>query len=265
MIDWSVFILIGVLSGLSSGLLGLGGGVIIVPALLMVFSWHGLLGDHLMHMAVATSLMTIIITSTTSAYNHHKQGYVDWHIVGRFIPGLVFGGMLGAVLATQLSSQFLQQFFAIYLFFAAIKIWLPSPATIHQKLLNKPALVSFGSVVGIISSLVGIGGGTLLVPYLVMANLPIQRAIAISASCGVPIALSAVAGFIIFGQQQEANAINLGSGFIHWPAFWGIISTSSIFAIVGAKLARKLPKVVLKQIFSTVLLVGSVYLAIFKF
>ncbi|MBL1321057.1 MAG: sulfite exporter TauE/SafE family protein [Methylophaga sp.] len=265
MIEWIIFALIGVLSGLSSGLLGLGGGVIIVPALLMVFAWQGLLGPHLMHMAITTSLMTIIVTSTTSAYSHHKHGNIDWHLVSKLIPGLVLGGLLGAALATQLSSQFLQQFFALYLLFAAIKMWLPNPSTVHRYLLNKSVLIGFGSIVGGISSLVGIGGGTLVVPYLVMANQPIQRAIGISATCGLPIAISAVAGFIIFGQEQEGSTMTSGAGFIHWTAFWGIISTSSIFAIVGVELAKKLPMERLKQIFSTVLLVSSVYLAIFKF
>ncbi|PHS23916.1 MAG: permease [Methylophaga sp.] len=262
MLEWIIFALIGVLSGLSSGLLGLGGGVIIVPALLFVFSWQGLLGSQLMHMAVATSLMTIIITSVISAYGHHQHQYVDWKIVKKLVPGLVLGGLLGAALATQLSGQFLQQFFAVYLLFAAIKIWLPNPATVHQQLLRKPVLISFGSTVGIISALLGIGGGTLVVPYLVMANQSIQRAIGTSATCGLPIAVAAVTGFIIFGQAQEGGTINLGSGFIYWPAFLGIISTSSIFAIVGVKLATRLPIVMLKLMFSAVLLVGCVYLTI---
>ncbi|MFW5426021.1 MAG: sulfite exporter TauE/SafE family protein [Methylophagaceae bacterium] len=260
MLEWIIFALIGVLSGLSSGLLGLGGGVIIVPALLVVFSWQGLLGPHLMHMAVATSLMTIIVTSATSAYSHHQHRNVDWNLVTRLIPGLVLGGMVGAVLATQLSSQFLQRFFAIYLLFAAIKMWLPTPLTLHKQLLNKSALIGFGSVVGIISSLVGIGGGTLIVPYLVMANQSIKRAIGTSATCGLPIAISAVTGFILFGQEQEGNTLIGEAGFIYWPAFWGIISTSSLFAIVGVKLAKKLPMMVLKQLFSIVLLMGAVYL-----
>jgi uncharacterized membrane protein YfcA len=253
MLEWIIFALIGMLSGLSSGLLGLGGGVIIVPALLVVFSWQGLLGPYFMHMAVATSLMTIIITSASSAYSHHKHRNVDWTLVGRLAPGLIIGGMLGAVLATQLSSQFLQRFFAVYLLFAAIKMWLPIPLTLHKKLLNTSALIGFGSVVGIISSLVGIGGGTLIVPYLVMANQSMQRAIGTSATCGLPIALSAVTGFVIFGQEQAINIMSQGSSFIHWPAFWGIISTSIIFSIIGTRLSKTIPVKILKKIFSSLL------------
>ncbi len=257
MLEWTIYALIGVLSGLFSGLLGLGGGVIIVPALLIVFSWQGLLDSYLMHIAVATSLMTIIVTSTTSSYSHHKHDNVDWALVVKLTPGLILGGGLGAFFATQLSSQFLQYSFSLYLLFAAIKIWLPIPFTFHDKLLKKSALISFGGVVGVISSLVGIGGGTLIVPYLVMANHPIKRAIGTSATCGIPIAISAVAGFILFSQEQIDKTMISGVGFIHWPAFWGIVSTSSIFALVGVKLANHLHIKVLKQIFSLVLLLGA--------
>jgi uncharacterized membrane protein YfcA len=262
MLEWIIFALIGVLSGLSSGLLGLGGGVIIVPALLIVFAWQGLLGPNLMHMAVATSLMTIIVTSSTSAYSHHKHGNINWGLASKIAPGLVLGGLFGAALATRLSSHFLQQFFAFYLLFAAVKIWLPKPSSGHQRLLNKSVLLSFGSFVGVISSLVGIGGGTLIVPYLIMANQSMQRAIGTSALCGLPISIAAVTGFLFFGQTQETLNMTLQSGFIHWPAFLGIISTSSLFAIIGVKLAKKLSEVILKLLFSTVLLVGAVYLAV---
>lgn len=261
MLEWLVFSFVGILAGLSSGLLGLGGGVIIVPALLMIFSWQGLLGPHLMHMAVSTSLMTIIITSSTSAYSHQKQGNVDWSLIRKLTPGLVLGGLLGAALATQLSSRFLQQFFSLYLLFAAVKMWLPKPLAVHQQLLNKLVLISFGSIVGVISSLVGIGGGSLIVPYLVMANQTMQRAIGTSATCGLPISIAAVVGFLIFGQLPENNSMIWQSDLIHWPAFWGIISTSSLFAIVGVKLAKKLSVVILKLLFSTVLLIEVVYLA----
>lgn len=264
MIEWVIFALIGILSGLLSGLLGLGGGIIIVPALLLVFSWQGLLSPHLMHMAVATSLMTIIITSATSAYSHDKHGHVNWQLVKNLTPGLVLGGLLGAALATQLSSQFLQQFFALYLLFAAIKMWLPNPSRVHQPLLRKPIMVGFGSIVGIISSLVGIGGGTLIVPYLVMANQSIHRAIGTSAACGLLIAVAAVIGFVVFDKLQDSSTVLWQAGFIYWPAFLGIVSTSPIFAIVGVKLAKRLPIVVLKLIFSAVLLAGCVYLTIVK-
>ena len=262
MFEWIAFALIGILSGLSSGLLGLGGGVIIVPALLMVFSWQGLIGSDLMHMAVATSLMTIIITSLTSAYSHNKHDHVNWKLVRKLAPALVLGGLLGAVLATQLSSKSLQQFFALYLFFAAVKMWVPNPATPIRFLLNKPILMIFGCVTGVISSLVGIGGGTLVVPYLVMANQSIHRAIGTSATCGLPIAVSAVCGFIVVGQLRETSDTIWQSSLVYWPAFWGIISTSSLFAIVGVKLAKRLPVLMLKQIFSVVLLIGALYLAL---
>jgi len=260
MIEWIIFALIGVLSGLLSGLLGLGGGIIIVPALLLVFNWQGLSEQHLMHMAVATSLMTIIFTSSTSAYAHHKRGNVDWKLVRSLTPGLVIGSILGAFLATMLASKLLQQCFAVYALFAAIKIWLPSPLLWHQQLLNTVVIRSFSGIVGTISALVGIGGGTLIVPYLLMARQPIQRAIGTSATCGLPISIAAVLGFLAMEHVHNLNTTMGQTSFIHWPAFLGIVSTSSLFVLAGVKLASVLPVVILRQLFSGVLVLGAVYL-----
>lgn len=258
--EWIIFALIGVLSGLSSGLLGLGGGVIIVPALLMIFSWQGLAGASVMHMVVATSLMTIIVTSGVSTYSHHQHGHVNWRLVRKLSLGLVLGGLLGAVLAARLSSQFLQQFFAFYLLFAAIKMWFPTPSAVHQQLLRKSVLFSFGSCVGLISSLVGVGGGTLIVPYLVMANQSTQRAIGSSSACGFPISVAATIGFIVFGQDEFSATTIKQTDIIHWQAFFGIISTSIIFSIIGAILAKRLPMQVLKVGFSVILIMVSIYM-----
>ncbi|NQY27680.1 MAG: sulfite exporter TauE/SafE family protein [Piscirickettsiaceae bacterium] len=259
MLEWFIFALIGVVTGLFAGLLGLGGGLIIVPALLFVFSWQGLAEAHLMHLAVGTSLTTITLTSLSSMYAHQQQLNVNWSLVERLVPGLIIGGFMGAYFATMLTSQFLQQTFALYMLFVAIRMWLPITNYSDELLVNKVTLLGVGGIVGSISALVGIGGGSLLTPYLLMAKQSMQRAIGTSAACGFPISIAAVIGFLLFGQEQNVSN-DWQTGFIHWQAFLGIISTSIVFAIIGAQLTQYLPVEILKRLFSVVLIIGGIYL-----
>ncbi len=259
MLEWFIFAAIGAVTGLFAGLLGLGGGLIIVPALLYVFSWQGLVEAHIMHIAVGTSLMTITLTSLSSMYAHHKHQNVNWSLVKKLVPSLIVGGFMGAYLATMLTSQFLQYAFALYMVFVAITMWFPFSSHNDERLLNRGTLLGVGGFVGSISALVGIGGGSLLTPYLLMAKQSMKSAIGTSAACGFPISIAAVIGFILFGQGSDVNN-GWQTGFIHWQAFLGIISTSIVFAVVGARLTRYLPVKTLKQFFSMVLIVGGIYL-----
>lgn len=262
MVEWIIFALIGVIAGVFSGLLGLGGGLIIVPALLAVFTWQALPESQLMHMAVGTSLMTITVTSLSSMYAHHQHANVNWKIVKKLSPGLVIGAIFGAGVATMLSSTLLQHYFAIYVFVVAVRMWVPMLPSVETCLLNNSILFLFSFVAGSLSALVGIGGGSLVVPYLVIAKQSIQRAIGCSAACGFPISVAAVTGFIIFGKDQEISSDVWQSGFIHWQAFLGIVSTSALFSIIGAKLVKHLPVIILKRIFSLVLLFVALSLLI---
>jgi len=260
MIEWLVFILIGVFTGIFSGLLGLGGGLIVVPSLIAVFTWQGLPELHLMHIAIGTSLMTIVVTSLSSSYAHHQYQHVNWRLFKWLVPGLVVGGLMGAYFATLISSNLLQRCFAVYVIFVAIRMWVPILPSGNTLLLNKKILSLFGTLAGAISALVGIGGGSLVVPYLTMAKQSMPKAIGTSAACGFPISLAAVTGFIIFGQSDDVITNQWLRGHIHWQAFLGIISTSTLFSIVGAKLTNTLPVNILKQLFSIVLIVVAVYL-----
>ena len=260
MIEWGLYAMVGIFAGLSAGMLGLGGGLIIVPSLLMVFSWQAMPETQLMHFAVGTSLMTITVTSISSLYAHQKHGNINWQITRRLMPGLISGGLFGAYLATLLTSDLLQQIFAIYAFVMALRMWFPVSLSIKNGLLNKVTLQLAGAVIGSISALVGIGGGTLIVPYLVMAKQMMQRAIGTSAACGLPISIAAVAGYMIFGQPEQTINGVWQTGFIHWHAFWGIVSTSIVAAPLGALWAKRLPINRLRQLFSLVLLMVALYL-----
>jgi len=258
MIEWIIYLVIGVVAGLSAGLFGLGGGLIVVPALAMVYQWQAMDANVIMHVAVGTSLMTIIITSLSSAYSHARYRHINWNIVTLLTPALLIGALVGTYLLVSFSSRLLQQCFAIYMLFAAIKIWLPSPAAYSSNLLNKGPLLGFGTLTGTISALIGIGGGTLIVPYLLTAKQSIKQAIGTAAACGFPIAVSAVIGFSMLDSDFRIESTVWRTGFIDWKAFVGIISTSIIFARVGASMTKRLPVTTLQYIFSIVLLIVAV-------
>lgn len=253
MLEWFSFALAGLVAGLVAGLFGIGGGLIIVPILMTVFSWQALSPEIAMHVAVGTSLMTISVTSLSSMRAHHRYGTTQWQLVAQLTPGLVLGSLVGAVIAASLSSTWLQTIFAVFALLMAVRMWLPPPQALSDRLPGKPVMSAYGLFTGIISAMVGIGGGTLVVPYLVMAGQQMQKAVGTAAACGFPIAASGVIGFIWMGKVQDVDA-NWLTGFVHWQAFIGIISTSVFMAPLGARLARHLSHRKLSRLFSLVLL-----------
>jgi len=258
--EWIGFALIGCFAGMSAGLLGLGGGLVIVPSLLLVFNWQGLPGHQLVHVAVATSLMTITITSLSSMYAHQQHKNINWPVVRTLSPGLVIGGFIGAYFTTLFEATLLQTCFAIYTLVIALRMWLPMTPAFNESLLKTPILLGVGNIIGMISAIVGIGGGSLTVPFMLMAKQSIKVAIGTAAACGFPISVAAVTGFVILGQNNVTTNTNWLTGFVHWQAFLGIIGTSIIFAPIGAKLTKSLPVDTLRRIFSIALFAVAVSL-----
>ena len=254
--EWLSFAIAGIFAGLIAGLLGLGGGLIIVPVLVLLFNWQGMATEQIMHMAIGTSMMTICVTALASLTAHQQQQNIHWQAVRKLIGGLMLGGFFGAWLASRLSGEALQQFFAVFALLMAIRVWIKLPHSGYPQLLKSAAATSFGSLTGVLSAFVGIGGGTLVVPYLLLAGLPVKRAIGSAAACGLPIALSAVAGFIIWAPKSTDD---WQTGYIYWPAFFAIALTSSICAPLGVKLAKRLPETLLRQLFSFALLLVAIY------
>ncbi|WP_438971374.1 sulfite exporter TauE/SafE family protein [Methylophaga sp.] len=254
MIEWLSYAGAGVIAGVLAGLFGIGGGLIIVPILLLVFSWQTMAADVAIHVAIGTSLMTIVVTSLSSMRAHHGYGTTDWILVKKLTPGLIVGSLLGAMIAANLSSQWLQTFFAFFALLMAVRLWLPLPKALSPKLLTLSFMSGYGVFTGIISAMVGIGGGTLVVPYLVVAGQKMQRAVGTAAACGFPIAVSGVIGFIWMGIVKYNINTGWQTGFVHWQAFIGIISTSIFMAPIGARLAKNLSHEKLSKLFSLVLL-----------
>ena len=255
MFDPALFAAYGVLGlvvGFLAGLLGVGGGLIIVPVLIMLLHAHGLAVGMEPQLALGTSLASILFTSLSSVRAHHRHGAVEWPLVRRIAPGIVLGTLTGAVLAAQMSATVLKVFFVVFLFYAATQMWLDFRPAPHRGLPGRAQTTLAGGVIGAVSSWVGIGGGTLSVPFMLWHNVPLHRAIATSAAIGFPIALAGAAGYAMGG--WHASGLPVGSlGFVYLPALTGIVMGSVLTAPMGARTAHRLPVRPLKRVFALLL------------
>jgi len=249
---------LGVVAGILAGLLGIGGGVVIVPVLFWILGANAEIpAAHLMHIALGTSLATIVITSLSSILAHHRRGAVQWPIVWKLAPSLVIGTLLGAVIADALPSDGLRLFFAVFILLVSVQLGLDIQVSPHRQVPGKSGLGIAGLVIGKLSALVGIGGGTLTVPFLLWCNVPIRHAVATSAAGGFPIAVAGTMGFMATG-WYVGDLPAWSSGYIYWPAFVAIAPVSLLFAPLGAKLAHTLPVDLLKRFFAVYLAVVGV-------
>ena len=246
------YILLGAVAGVLAGLLGIGGGLVIVPMLTFMFTAQGLPHEHILHLALGTSLTSIIFTSISSMRAHHKKGAVIWPVILRITPGIIFGTLFGSWVAAGLSTNALKVVFAVFLFYVATQMLLGIKPKPSRAIPGTGGIFGAGSIIGIFSSLVGIGGGTLSVPFLVWCNTAMHTAIGTSAAIGFPIALAGAAGYIING-WGAANLPPGTLGFVHLTALGGIVIASVCTAPLGAALAHRLPVPKLKKIFATLL------------
>jgi uncharacterized membrane protein YfcA len=191
-----IYLLTGAFSGFAAGLLGVGGGLIIVPVLFFIFSASGYETPYLMQMALTTSLATIVITSISSTRAHHKKQAVIWSLVFLLSPGIILGAAFGGLFASSINSDSLKNFFAVFEFAVAANLLLNKRPARQDKEIKKMTAASGGAVIGFISTLVGIGGGTMTVPFLHWFNISMRNAVATSAACGFPIALTGTLAFI---------------------------------------------------------------------
>jgi uncharacterized membrane protein YfcA len=250
----AIYALTGIFAGLIGGMLGLGGGVIIVPILHYLFIQQGFSPTIIMHLAVTTSLATIIVTSLSATYTHHKKSAVLWPVVYRFAPGILLGAGLGAILADSLSSNSLRIVFGIFEVLIAIQIGFKIKPKAHMALPETKGLVGSGIGIGLFSTLLGIGGGSLTVPFLLWCNVNIRNAVAVSSACGFTIAVAGTTAIIITGWNNPSVPEN-ASSYLYWPAALSIMTMTIFFAPIGARLAHYLPVSTLKRTFSILLLI----------
>ena len=245
---------IGGVAGLLAGLLGIGGGAVIVPTLLLLFSQLGFAADWIPHLAVATSLSTVIASGAASAWSHHRRGAVRWELFARLVPWLLIGGWLGAFVSGWLPALWLKRIFALFLLYNAVRLLSGRGAGSARPLPSTTVFSAIGTAFGALSALLGIGGGILIVQFLTRFGVPMQRAVATSSACGVPLAIAGSIGFVVTGWGRDGLPAH-SLGFVYWPAALAIMVASIPMATLGARLAHRLPTLLSKRIFGVLLLV----------
>jgi len=251
------YLSLGAVVGFFAGLLGIGGGGIMVPILTGLFVAQGFSHEHVVHLALATSMAAIIFTSLSSIWSQHKRHAILWPIVLKMTLGVLLGTFSSAYFVSYISTQSLAYIFAAFMAFVSLQMVLNKKPKPSRQLPNFWGLSGTGSIIGAISALIAIGGGSLSVPFLTWCNVPMKKAIATSSGIGFFIAISAVAGYFVGGVQQTGLPA-LTSGYIYWPAVL-LVSMVSIFtAPIGVKMAHKLPVPLLKKVFAVLLMVLSI-------
>lgn len=249
-----LYALLGACAGTLAGLFGIGGGLIIVPALVFMYEAQGISAAVLTHMAVGTSLATIVLTSLGSIRQHHRKGAVHWPVIPLMAVGMAFGAALGAWTADLLSGPFLQQVIGVFALLIAAQMAFGRPPRPTRTLPGAAGQFGVSSFIGWASAIFGIGGGSLSVPFFVRCNVLMQQAVGTSAALGLPIAVSGATAHALAGWNR-AGLPEWSLGYVYLPAFLGIVSTSVFFARLGAKLAHRLDPLVLKRTFAGLLVV----------
>lgn len=242
-------LVLGGFAGTLAGLLGVGGGLVIVPVLALLYQWQGLPVELVMQLAIGTSLATIVFTSLSSALAHHRRGAVRWPLVAQLSAGILAGGWLGGFVAVWLGGARLALLFGLFELGIAWYMLagrdVPAGRARPRGLRNALA----GIAIGLLSALLGIGGGTLTVPWLTWQRVDIRHAVGTSAACGFTIALAGTAGFVASGWEQPGLPAG-SSGFVYWPAVAGISVASVLTAPLGARLAHRVERRRLRRTFA---------------
>lgn len=252
-------LVLGAAVGFAAGLLGIGGGMLLVPFMTMILTAKGFPMEHIVHMAIATSLGTIMFTSISSVRAHHARGAVRWDIVKLLAPGILIGSWIGPGIGAHMNSSALALSFAVFVTFSAIQMLLNKKPEASRDLPGMPGMFAAGGAIGTLAGLVGAGGGFVSVPFMTWCNVRIHNAVATSAALGFPIALAGTLSNIYFGMREpDMPAGSLG--FIYVPALLVISLASVTTAPLGAKTAHNLPVTTLKKVFALILFTLAAYM-----
>jgi uncharacterized membrane protein YfcA len=252
--DILMYLVVGAIAGLLAGLLGVGGGLIIVPMLVFCFTRQDVPEATMMHLALGTSMASIVFTSVSSFWAHHRRGAVRWEVVRRIVLGILAGTMAGTYVAARLPTGYLKGFFAVFLCYVATQMVLDRKPKPSRELPGWQGMFGVGGVIGFVSSLVGVGGGVLSVPFLLWCNVPLRKAIGTSAAIGFPIAVFGSLGYIANG-LGTTDLPPHSVGYVYLPALACIVSASVLLAPLGVRLAHRLPVTKLKRVFAALLIV----------
>jgi uncharacterized membrane protein YfcA len=251
---WATYLGLGLFVGFFAGLLGIGGGMMLVTVLVMVFGAQHLSEDRLVHMAIGTSLASIVLTSLSSVRAHAARGVVRWDILRQMTLGIVMGTLLGAVVADALPSRQLVMFFLVFMCYSTVQMWLDLKPSPTRQLPGRAGLALAGFVTGALSAVIGVGGGFITIPLLTACNVPMLNAIGTSAAVGLPIALAGAVGYAWTG-LGKADLPTMTLGYIHIPALAGIVLGTFVTVPYGVRAAHAWPVKRLKRVFAVLLLI----------
>ncbi len=247
------YLVLGAVAGFLAGLFGVGGGLVLVPVLLFLFDAQHFSAEHTMHLALGTSMATIVFTSLASMRKHHQHGAVNWQVVRGITPGILLGTALGALLASSIPTRGLGIFFTLFVYFAAAQILIDKRPHPSRQLPGIAGMTLTGTFTGWISSLVSIGGGTIVVPFLIWCNVPLRHAIGTASAIGFPIAVGGTLGYIAVGSHIEAlPAPHLG--YVYLPALFWVALASVVTAPLGARAAHRMKVELLRKLFAVLLI-----------
>ncbi|MBN2690031.1 MAG: sulfite exporter TauE/SafE family protein [Gammaproteobacteria bacterium] len=253
--------IIGAFAGSFAGLLGVGGGVIVVPMLAWLFKYIGLPAAYIMHMATATALVIMVLTASSSLFAHIKKGAKFWYIYKQLGIGIIFGTIMGGVFAHFLSSEILKIIFAIFMLLMSVRMLFAVQNNPHRSLPGRAGIFSIASVIGLKSGMLGIGGGAITIPFLTYCNVPLRDAVITSAACSLTIAI--IGSITVFMTGMHAVHLpKLSLGYIYLPAVFGAGIAALIFAQIGAHFSHKLPVEMLKRVFGGILLLMAIKMLI---
>lgn len=249
---WMVMLLAGAFAGFWAGLLGVGGGLIIVPIMVWILSAQQVGSDVSQHLAIGTSFAVMVFTSLSSVLAQNKRGAVQWDLVFKLAPWMVVGTLMGATVAKWIPGLALKMVFVVFAYVIAVQTFLDFKPKANRQMPGVTGSAASGSVIGILSSWVGIGGGSLSVPFMLFCNVPIVKAVGTSAALGWPIAVAGSMGYLING--WAVSDLPQGAlGFVYLPALLGLAIGTVTFAPLGVKVAHKLPPRKLKIAFACML------------
>lgn len=244
----------GVVIGFLAGLLGVGGGMTLVPILAALFTAQALSAEHTLHLALGTAMAAVMFTGTASVREHHRQGGVDWAVAARLAPAMALGALLSTLASGVIPQRPLALAFAVIVYGGATQIWLGRKPAPSRTLPGTPAMWAVGLAIGVISGLVSAGGSFLAVPFMLMCGVPMHRAVGTGAALGVPVAVLGTVGYLASG--WSVAGLPWGTvGFVYLPALAALVLATVVTAPMGARLAHRLPVTTLKRIFALVLYV----------
>jgi len=249
---WWAYLAIGLAVGFLAGLLGIGGGMVMVPMLVFVFTAKGFPVEHMMHLALATALATIAFTSLSSVRAHHRHGGVDWAVARTMVPGILAGSLAAALAAGFIPTRPLAIFFTGFMFYAAAQMFVEIKPRAGRQLPGRAGLFAAGASIGAISSVLAAGGAFLSIPFLAWCNLPLKRAIGTAAANGFPIAVAGTVGYVLQGARVP-DLPQWSLGYVYLPALLLIVAASMPMAPLGARLAHRLPVKRLRVVFALML------------